>query len=340
MRAWHFIGAFAFVPLLALGPIAGCGGSSGGSGFGNDDAGSSSSGGGSGSGNGSSGGGSGSSSGLVGDSGGRSGGGPPLIYAHTDSELYSMDPNTHVLTDIGPFTLTGGGSTPTITDLAVDGAGNVWVNSETAIYGVTLPSSGTGPVNIALHTQLQTGTKFYALGFTPAGTLESGESLIAGDSAGDLYYISPTSNVPQNLGGFGGSWELSGDVVFFSNNGATLGLATIRTCSSSCSTTNDSLAEIDMDAVKAAYTSNTPSSTLLKQVFGSGTGFGDLFGIGAWGNEVYAFSRASSSGSKPAQLVEIGTSGTGTSLMTFPNITSGWSGAGVTTKASITIISQ
>jgi hypothetical protein len=224
--------------------------------------------------------------GLVGDSGGGTGpNGPAIIYAHTDSELYSMDPNSHAVTDIGPFTV-GGGETPTITDLAVDGNGDVFVNSETAIYRATLPAGGAGTVTLTLQTQLGTGTKFYALGFTPAGTLESGESLIAGDSAGDLYYIPSTGSsvVPQNLGGFGGSWELSGDVVFFAVSGTTLGLATIRQCSSTCSTKNDSLAEIDMAALKQAFTSKTPSSALLQQVLGSGTGYGDLFGIGAWGS--------------------------------------------------------
>jgi hypothetical protein len=279
--------------------------------------------------------------GLIGDSGSTSQTGPAIIYAHTDSELYSMDPNSHAVTDIGPFSV-GGGETPTITDLAVDGEGDVFVNSETAIYRATLPAGGTGTVTLTLQAQLQTGTKFYALGFTPAGTLESGESLIAGDSAGDLYYIPSTGSsvVPQDLGGFGGSWELSGDVVFFTVNGATLGLATIRQCSSECDSKNDSLAEIDMAALKQAYTSQTPSSALLQQVLGSGTGFGDLFGIGAWGSNVYAFSRASTSGSTPAQLVQVVSSGTGTSLQTFANITEGWSGAGVTTKAPVTIVSQ
>jgi hypothetical protein len=278
--------------------------------------------------------------GLFPDSGSGTTGssGPPLIYAHTDTELYSMDPTTHAVTDIGPFS-DGSGSTPTITDLAVDGSGDVFVNSETAIYTAAIPASGTGTVNITLRAQLQTGTKFYALGFTPAGTLESGESLIAGDSAGDLYYIPSTGSsvVPQNLGGFGGSWELSGDVVFFSSNGSTIGLATIRQCNPTCDTKNDSLAEIDIAALKQAYTSQTPSTALLQQVLGSGTGFGDLFGIGAWGNSVYAFSREQSSGT-PAQLVQVVSSGTGTSLQSFTNITSGWSGAGVTTKAPVSIL--
>jgi hypothetical protein len=266
------------------------------------------------------------------------GNGPPIIYAHTDTELWKMDPMSMAITDIGPFN-DGSGSTPTITDLAVDAGGNVVVNSETAIYTVALPSSGSGTVNITLHTQLPSGSKFYALGFTPGGTLETGQSLIAGDSAGNLYYIpSSAMATPQLLGGFGGGWELSGDVVFFTNNGNNLGLATIRQCGGgTCSKTNDSLAEIDVAAMKQAYTSNSPG-TLLKQAFGSGTGFGDLFGIGAWGNSVYAFSRAS--GGNSAQLVEVGMSGTGTPLKQFPNISSGWSGAGVTTSASITVVAQ
>lgn len=340
-RARFLLGACAaFVPALLH--VTGCGGSNTQSGFGDggaDESGSSS-GGGSGSGNGSGGGSGSGSGGSFGDSStGSSGGGPTLIYAHTDSELYSMDPNSHQLTDIGPFSA-GGGTTPTITDLAVDGNDDIWVNSETAIYKATLPSSGSGTVTITLQTQLPSGSKFYALGFTPAGTLESGESLIAGDSDGNLYYIdaSGASSTPQELGGFGGNWELSGDVVFYSSNGTTLGLATIRDCSSSCSTTNDSLAEIDVAAMQTAFMNKTSSAPLLKQVLGTGTGVGDLFGIGAWGDSVYAFSRESSKAE--AQLVQVGASGTGMSLQSFSNITSGWSGAGVSTKAMITVVSQ
>ncbi len=340
LQASFVVGACAAFVLSLLVPATGCGGSPE-SGFGDggySDGSGSSSGGGSG---GSSGGGSGNGSGgTFGDSstGSSSGGGPTLIYAHTDSELYSMDPSSHQLTDIGPFST--GGTTPTITDLAVDGNDNVWVNSETAIYKATLPSSGTGAVNLTLQTQLPSGSKFYALGFTPAGTLESGESLIAGDSNGNLFYIdaSGASSTPQELGGFGGNWELSGDVVFYSSSGNTIGLATIRDCSSSCSTTNDSLAEIDVAAMKTAFANKTSSAPLLKQVLGSGTGFGDLFGIGAWGNSVYAFSRESTKAK--AQLVQVGASGVGTSLQTFANITSGWSGAGVSTKATVTVVTQ
>jgi hypothetical protein len=288
-----------------------------------------------------------SSSGSFGDggaAGSSSGGnGPTLIYAHTDTELYSMDPTSHVLTDIGPFS-DGSGMTPTITDLAVDGEGNVWVNSESAVYKAAVPT-GTGTVDITVSTQLGTTTSFYALGFTPAGTLESGESLIAGDSKGDLYYIDQSgAAAPQDLGGFGpapsgGTYELSGDVVFYSLNGSPRGLATVRACksSSSCTETDDVLVEVNISALQQAYTSKTPSTSLLQQALGSGTSYGRLFGVGAWGSSVYAFSRASGSSSE-AQLIQIDASGNGTSLQSFPAITSGWSGAGVTTKAQVTVL--
>jgi len=265
----------------------------------------------------------------------------PLIYAHTDTELYSLDPSSNGLADIGPFSLANGTLTP-ITDLAVDGNDDVWVCSTTAIYKAALPASGTGPVTLTLQTALTTGTKFFALGFTPGGTLQSGESLITGDSAGNLYYVdvSAATATPQLLGGFGtapsGTWELSGDVVFYTQGGATVGLATIRECTTTCVATNDSLAQIDVAAMTSAFTSHTPATSLLKQVIGTGTGFGDLFGIGAWGNSVYAFSRVRTGVS--AQLVQVGASGTGVSLMSFPGITAGWSGAGVTTKASVTVL--
>ncbi len=282
-------------------------------------------------------------------------GGQTFIYAHTDTELYSMDPKTQKLTDIGAFA----GGSGSITDLAVNAKGDVWVNSETAIYTATLPAGGTGPVQLTLKTSLPSGSKFYALGFVPAGYLQADEALIAGDSAGSLYYIdtSGSSATPQNLGSFGSYqagdpspaksgdlWTLSGDVVFYTDSGgAVRGLATLRSCytsssgSVSCSSKNDVLAEVDMNALKTAFTSKSPATSLRKQILGSGTGYGRLFGIGAWEQNVYAFSRASGT-TTPAMLLQIGSNGAATVLQTFSSITAGWSGAGVTTTATITVL--
>src|ERR1035437_6239297 len=61
------------------------------------------------------------------DSGGPTGPAKPtVIYAHSDGELFSMDPATQKITDIGAFD-TGNGTSPIITDLAVNVSGDIRV---------------------------------------------------------------------------------------------------------------------------------------------------------------------------------------------------------------------
>ena len=138
------------------------------------------------------------------------------------------------------------------------------------------------------------------------------------------------------------------------------GLATIRSCapatssgkSPTCVKTSDYLAGIDMTALATAYSTQTKSTALLKGIYGgsstgpgNGTGYGDLFGLGAWGGKVFAFSRninADTSSNPPVAAVPPTlltidpTSGVGTPVAgqswTF---TDGWSGAGVTTAVTI-----
>ena len=379
-----FLGSPARLGLLGAGLVAlaapACSGSNGGYGFTNpDDGGTGGGGGGSGgSSGGSSGGGSGSSSGNLGgsigeDAGATVGDGSTVvkttIYAHNDTTLYSMDPVSKALTLIGTFTGTSGGSgDSSITDLAVNAAGDVYVNSETVIYKAALPASGTG--NVVL-TSLATiaGSKdqsFYALAFAPAGALGAGtgEVLIGGDGNGELWAIDATTGATKDLGSFGSdpndassTLALSGDVVFYMTNGAPTGLATIRPCttsskgSKSCGGSSDYLAGIDMSALATAYASGTPASTLNAGIYGSpnpnatgpGTGFGDVFGLGVWGGSVYGFTRGSSSssnGSSPS-LISIATSGAtsgqGTVVPTSVSLSTGWAGAGVTSSVSVTV---
>ena len=269
-------------------------------------------------------------------------GGTAVIYAHSDTELYSMDPTTQAITDIGAFD-DGTSSTPVITDLAVDASGNVWVNSESEIFRAAVPSK-PGPVKLTLVSKITVGSgqKFYALGFAPAGVLGSAETLVAGDNLGVLYAVENDGSTVE-LGGFGADgsgnpYELSGDIVFYTQNATARGLATVRSCQKggSCSTSNDILAEVDVAAMSAAYASKTPATSLKKQFLGSGTGYGRLFGVGAWDDAVYAFARAS--GNTPAKLVRIDSSGAGTVIQSFGQISAGWSGAGVTTSAHVTVL--
>jgi hypothetical protein len=290
-------------------------------------------------------------------------GGPPAIarvYANTDKDLWRMDPATKNVTIIGPFV--GVDGTPladTMTDVAVNRAGDVWSNSTSKVFSLALPAGdAAGNVVATQKVAITSGTRFYALAFAPIGVLDpSAEVLVAGDAAGDLYLIPTTgaTSTPAKIGGFGtvlagdpgagaagDYWQLSGDVAFFDNAGVPIGLATLRPCTkpvdtSTCKNGNDVLVEIDMDALKK----KDAASNLKKRFFGtSGTGFGRLYGVGAWGSEVFAFQRVTSTGGTSSALflsVSL-TDGKGTVLKDFPAIAAaanGWSGAGVTTSAKI-----
>lgn len=309
---------------------------------------------------------SGSGSGSFGSSSGNSSGGSDAggdviittkitVYSHTDDTLYSVDPMSKTVTLIG--TMTGQG-TDTITDLAVNGNGDVYVNSETALYKAAVPAA-PGSVPLTQVATISGGSgKFYALAFAPAGALDpNNEVLVGGDSAGSLYAIDTGTGTAKGLGSFGNdasnacgtgpcSFELSGDVVFYTDamNNPT-GLATIRSCptgkSSGCSA--DWLAGVDMTAMKTAYTSGTPAASLLKGIYGGnganlggGTGFHDVFGLGAWDSTVFGFTRHMTSQS-PSLITIDTTSGAGTLMGSPFSFTNGWSGAGVTTKVTIMV---
>ncbi len=296
--------------------------------------------------------------------------GTAVVYANTDTTLWSMDPATKTVTKIGDFGGLAAGENAT--DVAVDGDGKVYVNSETAVYTATLPTSGTGTVALTLKTTLPSSSRFFALGFVPKGVLGSGESLITGDGAGDLYFIDTAgaTATPQKLGSFGvwksgdpdpggkavagDAWTLSGDLVFYIDVDGTTprGLATVRTChtksgTTTCQADDDVLIEVDMSALKANFDAKTSSTSLRKRFLGTGSGTGRLYGLGAWEDKVYAFSRSykgsSTAASLPPQLVQMDVTGSGTVLKSFgtgatPDFANGWSGAGVTTKAKISVI--
>jgi hypothetical protein len=285
------------------------------------------------------------------------------VYANTDTALYSLDPKTNAVTLIGTFAGMGGdgGDGATVTDCAVDAEGDVYVNTESAVFKAVLPAT-SGTVNLSPVATITTGKDqyFYALAFAPKGFLGSGETLIGGDNIGSLYAINTTSGTLINLGNFGGVpgstsgeiFALSGDMVFYTDStGKATGLATIRECEAGgkdCTKTNDYLAGIDMSALQTAYTSMTPAPSLLGGIYGgsstavgSGTNYGEIFGLGAWEGNVYGFSNAykGTSASIPPYLLNISTTTGAATIIpeTFPFTSDGWAGAGVTTTVKITI---
>jgi hypothetical protein len=298
--------------------------------------------------------------GMGGDSGTQQGGDGGVttmttIYANTDDSLYTMDPKTMAVTLVGKFAGLGGGTgDTTVTDVAVDANDEVYVNSESVVYKAAVPMSpGTVQLTKVAAISLKQGQKFYALAFVPAGVLGQNETLVGGDGYGELYSIDTTNGSTKDLGNFGNDsahvgniFALSGDVVFYldANNKPT-GLATIRSCTkntTTCIKTSDFLAGVDMTALATAYKSGTPGA-LLSGIYGGnmnssgpGTGYGDLFGLGAWQGNVFAFERKINT-SNP-QLLSVSTqSGTGSVISSNFAFTNGWSGAGVTTKVTVNV---
>jgi hypothetical protein len=280
---------------------------------------------------------------------------PPLVYANTDVDLWQMEPSTKNITRIGAFTDASGAAIGNVmTDVAVNAAGDLYGCSTTHIWRLALPAGGSGNV-VSSQIASVGGILMYALGFAPPGTFGPGEDLVAGDANGDLYWFTTAGGTPTKVGTFGkvnagdpglgaagDSWQLSGDIAFFTNGGVPVGLATLRPCTtpgdtSTCKNGNDVVAEIDMKALAT----KSATAPLLKRFLGSkGTGFGRIYGIGAWGDQLYGFQRVSThSGVTSAYFIDVSLAdGTGTVVKDFPMIASaanGWSGAGVTTSAIV-----
>jgi len=284
--------------------------------------------------------------------GGGSGSGATVttIYADTDTALYTLDPATNQVTMVGAFSgFSGSSGDNGATDLAVDEAGDVYINSESVIYKATLPAGGTGTVTLQMIATIALqSNSFYALAFAPAGVLGSGETLVGGDNNGELWSIDPMSGATKDLGNFGPNPSesskilgLSGDIVFYlDSSGAPTGLATIRSCDKgggSCTSSNDYLAGIDMTALAGAYTSGTPAASLLGGIYGGssnsvgpGTSDSELFGLGAWQGTVFGF------GHDTGDLVTINTT-SGAGMVITSMTGTEWAGAGVSTKTTITI---
>ena len=286
------------------------------------------------------------------------GGAVTTVYANTDDTLYSLNPQTNAVTMIGKFIGTSDASNDnTITDIAVNAAGDVYVNSESVIYKANVPTS-PGPVSLTkiASISLQTGQKFYALAFTPAGSLDpTNEILIGGDGYGELFAIDTSTGSTKDLGSFGVDpghsgydFALSGDLVFYMDAQSNpTGLVTIRPCkpkTTTCITTSDYLAAVDMTALATAYKNGTPASTLLKGIYGgsgtndgAGTNYGDLFGLGAWQGTVFAFARKTQANGSPLLLSIDTKTGAGNVISSSFTFTNGWSGAGVSTSATISV---
>lgn len=252
-----------------------------------------------------------------------------------------------------------------MTDLAVDSMGNLWGVSEHNAYQLTISGS---TVHCAKTIPLQgVPATFYALSFVPKGVIDANaETLLAGDTQGDLWRIDQTTGQLEQHGNFGAvpandgrghnypsdpavtgatttvgtPWQLSGDIVFLAdtmNNGKPLGFVTVRDCVGTTCSDTDTLLQIDPTLLGMAGTPVTGNVTLglRGQIVKSAScmdstnaTYGKMFGIAAWNSTIYGFSHDS-------YIVNISNVDGSACAIAGTNTNQSWSGAAVTTIAPV-----
>lgn len=233
--------------------------------------------------------------------------GTVLVYAHTDTTLYAVNPETRMLQRVGDFRFPSDGNTHAMTDLAVDAMGRVTGVTEDAVYSIN-PDTAACTLVRALPTA--TRRVFVGLTWMPVGVLDpSNEVLVGGATDGSLWRINPASGTTSMVATLPSGWGISGDMV--SIRGAAT-YATVRPTTGT--STTDTL-------VTLTFSGSSVRMTRVGDV-----GFRSIYGLGYWRQTLYGFTRA-------GELIAIGAANGRGTLVSMPPMTA-FSGAGVTTIAS------
>ncbi|MEJ7734670.1 MAG: hypothetical protein WKG00_36430 [Polyangiaceae bacterium] len=275
---------------------------------------------------------------------------------HTDTTLFTADPEETplTLTEVGDFDCVGGdGQDISMTDLAVNAAGEVWGISKSNVYRFEVQGSSVHCAD-TIPLENPDDISFYGMAIVPPGILGAAEVLLAANSAGELWSIDDNGGlsrrgtfgkVPADDGNghtyqhAGKDWELSGDIVISANDGDPVGFATVRDCPDPPSATGcndvDTLIEIDVGKLVTSTTQSVTKSVRGKVLKGSGCsdsvpGYGRIYGIAAYQGSVFGFSRGAGDGF----AIEISNQdGYGCLVQAFSG--NPWSGAGITTLAPV-----
>ncbi|CAN5584536.1 hypothetical protein BH09MYX1_BH09MYX1_54130 [soil metagenome] len=230
--------------------------------------------------------------------------GPPVevavVYGHSPSVLYKLDPVSKNITTVGTFS----GCDGSVIDMAID-ENNVG-------YCTTFGGFFKLDLKTAKCTSIASGSYPNSLSFVPKGTLDPNAEALVGYFGSTYAKINVQTGQIQNVGALTGGYTSSGDIVSVKNGGTFL---TVK--SNSCS---DCLLQVD------------PKTGNIVQNYGT-VNHTDVFGLGFWAGSVYGFTNT-------GELFEISANGNGikTTNITIPNKPSGLSfyGAGSTTSAQAT----
>jgi hypothetical protein len=184
----------------------------------------------------------------------------PVVYAHSATQLYKLDPQTKQVSVVGTF----GGCTDVI-DIALDVASNAYVTTSSGFYKVNLQTAAC--------THIATGAYPNSLSFVPKGTLDPNAEALVGYFGSSYVRIDPATGAVTTIGALTGGYTSSGDIVSVIGGGTFL---TVKDASGAC---NDCLLQVD------------PKTGDLVQSYGSVSHL-DVFGLAFWAGTVYGFDDA------------------------------------------------
>ena len=236
--------------------------------------------------------------------GGGGGGGDPgspasvtYVFAHSDQKLYRVDPDTLDIQLVGRFDWRG--NHDEMTDIAIDGEGNMIGISYDRVYAVNSDTAATSYL-------ADLDRSFNGLSFLPDPSQPGREILIGAAQDGSVYQIDPVTGASSPRGNYGDGMGSSGDIVSVDGFGTA---ATVTTGFGG----SDQLVRVDSDS------SAEPIGD---------TGVEDLWGLGFWGDKVYGFAEDGS-----FLLLDVDTG----EAQFIANAGVAWWGAGVTTQADVTV---
>lgn len=224
--------------------------------------------------------------------------GQTYVFAHSADTLYRVDPETLQIQEVAAFGWPVG--TDQMTDIALDKDGHMIGVSFDHVYAVD-------PDTAACTFLADLDASFNGLSFVPRPGSAGQEMLLGAAQDGSVFELDPSTGAATPRGNYGDGMGSSGDIV------SVEGFGTAATVTDLWDD-DDRLASVDpMDG----------DATVV-----GATGVTDIWGLGYWGDQVYGFA-------EDGRFVLIDRTTGAAQVVDFSGIA--WWGAGVTTRAPVTI---
>src|SRR5262245_52729652 len=205
------------------------------------------------------------------------------VYAHSDTTLFKVDPDTLTVTEVASFGWPNLNAVDQMTDIALDRNSNMVGISFTKVYSI---DKETAACRYLSTLDASLARQFNGLSFVPPSEVDPNgpEILVATAYDGTVWRLDPATGAGTMLGSYGNGMQSSGDVVSVSGFGT---VATVKMPGHA----TDWLVRVNVKTGAA-----TPIGD---------TGFTDIWGVGFWKNKIYGFTSIGSYGTGRARFILI-----------------------------------